>query len=62
MDKVYVVQVSLNVYFVFGTHKNIQKIKKKNGKRKTDADTMYVNTSLTVTQKACVPHYQLLLH
>ena len=22
---------------------------------------MYGNTSLTVTQKACVPHYQLLL-
>ena len=43
-----------------GTHEKILKrIEKK--KKKTDADTMYGNTSLTVTQKACVPHYRLLL-
>ena len=29
--------------------------------QKTDADTVYGNTSLTVTCKACVPHYNIRL-
>ena len=55
MDTVSVVQVDTNLYFVFGTHKNIHK------KKNTDADTMYGNATLTVTHKACVPQYPLLL-
>ena len=56
MDTVSVGQVSPNLYFSVGTYKNIQKKRKK-----TDTDTMYGNNSLTVTQKARVPHYQILL-
>ena len=51
MDTVLVVQVSPNLYLVVGTHKNTQKIKKTKKGKKTDADTMYGNNSLTVTQK-----------
>ena len=54
MDTVSAVQVSTNSYFVVETHKNIKK------RKNTDADTMYGNNSLKVTQKACFPHYLLL--
>ena len=57
MDTLCMVWVSLDLYLVFGTHNNTQAQKRK----KTDADTMYGNTSLTVTQKEFVPHYQLIL-
>ena len=49
MDEVYVLYVATDLYFVVGTHKNIKK------SNKIDADTMYGNTSLAVTHKACVP-------
>ena len=35
--------------------------KKKKKEKNPDADTMYTNTSLRVTQKACVAHGQILL-
>ena len=34
---------------------------KKIRRKKTDADTMCGDSFLTVTQKACVPHFQILL-
>ena len=40
----------------YSTKGEIRKINKNN-----DADTMYDNTSLPVTHKACVSHFQLLL-
>ena len=43
MDTVYVVQVAPDLYFVVGTQQK---------RKKTDADTMYGNASITVTQKA----------
>ena len=55
MDTVPVVQVAPNLHFVVVTHNNILK------RKKTDDDTMYGNTSLTVTHKACVTHYQILI-
>ena len=53
MDTVSVGQVASNLYFLIGTCNNIPK--------KTDDDTMYCNASIIVTQKACIPQYQLLL-
>ena len=53
------VYVAPNLCFIFLTNKNIQREKerKKERKNKTDANTMYGNTSLTVTQKSCGQHY-----
>ena len=59
MESVSVIQVAPDLYFMFGTHKSIQRKKRKN--KKPDADTMDGNTLLWVTQKACVSQGQLLL-
>ena len=56
MGTIYVVQVTPDLYFVFGNHNNTPKKSKK-----TEADTMDGNNSLRVTQKAFVTHGQLLL-
>ena len=50
-------QVDLDLYFVFGTHKIIQKKEWK----KPDADNMDCNTQLWVTQKAFVSYSQIIL-
>ena len=59
MYKVSVLQVAPYLYLAFGTHKSIQKKKIKN--KKPYSDTMDGNTSLWVTQEACVSHGQLLI-
>ena len=64
MDTVYVLWVSPYSYFLFGTHKKIQRErrrKRRRKKNKNDADTMYDNTSLTVTQNAYVSKCQVLI-
>ena len=58
MNTVSVVKVAPDLYFVFGTYKRIQW---KEEKKKPDADTMDVNTSLRVTHKVCVSNGQILL-
>ena len=56
MDTVSVVKVAPDLYFVYGTHKNIRK-----NNKNPDDDTIDDNTSLRVTQEACVTHIKLLL-
>ena len=58
MDIVYAVYISPYLYFVFVTHNIIHQKRKKNI---TVVDTMYGNTLLSVTKKACVSPFQLLL-
>ena len=57
MDIVSVVQVDPYLYYVFGTHNNIQQ----GGTNKPDAYTMDGNTLLWVTQNVCVSHGHILL-
>ena len=58
VDTVSGVEVAPYLYFVVGTHKNIQR----GGERKeTDADTMDCNNLLRITHNVCVPNVQLLL-